>query len=259
MAKIKNITAVANVDLKITKDVNVSGVISVTDRVKFTITVTNNGPCNATGVYVGERLSPHLRHVSNVTTIGEYDGATWIIGNLNSGEVHNLTIIAEVISEGNISNVVAIFGNDNDTNKSNNNFTSENVTALPVVDIMVNKTVNVTLVNVTDFVKYTITGTTVGDWFTGDLACGEASIPSSLDVLYPSQVTSIGYNYPSNTAKLVCLATTPPQVEGLGSNIPDALIYVPDAAVNTYKEGVSWSEMIGNIYPISEYQGNLPV
>ena len=159
VAKIKNITAVANVDLKVTKDVNVSGVISVTDRVKFTITVTNNGPCNATGVYVGERLSPHLRHVSNVTTIGEYDGATWIIGNLNSGEVHNLTIIAEVISEGNISNVVAIFGNDNDTNKSNNNDSIENFTAINTIDLEITKTVdgNPKAVNVTDVVVFTIT------------------------------------------------------------------------------------------------------
>ena len=158
-ARIKNMTAVANVNLKITKDVNVSGVISVTDKVKFTITVTNEGPCNATGVYVGESLSPHLQMISNVTTKGEYDGATWIIGNLNNGEVHTLTIIAEVISEGNISNAVAIFGNDNDTNKSNNNDSIENFTAINTIDLEINKTVdgNPKVVNVTDVIVFTIT------------------------------------------------------------------------------------------------------
>ena len=158
-ARIKNMTAVANVDLKVTKDVNVSGVISVTDKVKFTITVTNNGPCNATGVYVGEVLSPHLRIISNETTIGNYDGATWVIGNLNNGELHNLTIIAEVISAGNISNAVAIFGNDNDTNKSNNNDSIKNFTAIDTIDLEIHKTVegNPVVVNVTDVIQFTIT------------------------------------------------------------------------------------------------------
>ena len=80
-ASIPNITAVTYVDLAITKEVNVSGDVNVSDVIKFTITVTNNGPCNATGVYVSEILSPHLKMMSSKTSIGEYDGATWIIGN----------------------------------------------------------------------------------------------------------------------------------------------------------------------------------
>ena len=158
VAAIKNITAIANVDLKITKEVNVSGIVNVTDVVKFTITVTNNGPCNATGVYVSETLSPHLKMLSNKTSIGEYDGSTWVIGNLNKGETQNLTIIAEVISAGTISNVVSIFGSDNDTNKSNNNDSIENITAVDIVDLEINKTVDVTTgaVNVSDIIVFTI-------------------------------------------------------------------------------------------------------
>ena len=157
-AEIKNMTAIANVDLMITKKVNVTGVVNVTNLIEFTITVTNNGPCNATGVYVGETLSPHLKMISNKTTIGEYDGSTWIIGNLNSGEVHNLTIVAEVISAGTISNAVAIVGNDNDTNRSNNNDSIKNLTAVDIVDLEINKTVDVTtgFVNVTDTIVFTI-------------------------------------------------------------------------------------------------------
>ena len=157
-ASIKNITAVANVDLQINKYVNVSGVVNVTDKIKFTITVTNNGPCNATGVYVAETLSPHLRVLSNTTTVGEWDGSTWIIGRLNEGDVENLTIIAEVISAGTISNAVAIFGNDNDTNRSNNNDSIENITAEDIVDLRINKTVDVTTqtVNVSDIIIFTV-------------------------------------------------------------------------------------------------------
>ena len=157
-AEIKNMTAIANVDLKITKKVNVTGVVNVTNLINFTITVTNNGPCNATGVYVGESLSPHLKMISNKTTIGEYDGSTWIIGNLNSGEVHNLTIIAEVISAGTISNAVAIVGNDNDTNQSNNNDSIENLTAIDIVDLEITKRVwgATRFVNVTDEIVFEI-------------------------------------------------------------------------------------------------------
>ena len=158
-ARIKNMTAIANVDLKVSKEVNVSGVVNVTNLIKFTISVTNNGPCNATGVYVGETLSPHLKMISNETTIGKYDGSTWNIGNLNNGEVHNLTIIAEVISAGTISNAVAIVGNDNDTNKSNNNDSIENLTAVDIVDLQINKTVDVKtgVVNVSDVIVFTVT------------------------------------------------------------------------------------------------------
>ena len=157
-AAIKNLTAIANVDLKITKIVNVTGIVNVTDKIKFTITVTNNGPCNATGVYVSETLSPHLKILSNNTSQGKYDGSTWIVGNLNKGDVHNLTIIAEVMSAGTISNAVAIFGSDNDTNKSNNNDTIENITSVNIVDLQINKTVDVTrnVVNVSDIVIFTI-------------------------------------------------------------------------------------------------------
>ena len=158
-AAIKNLTAVANVDLKINKKVNVTGTVNVTDKIEFIITVTNNGPCNATGVYVSEILSSHLKILSNKTTQGKYDGSTWIVGNLNSGDVHNLTIVAEVISAGTISNAVAIFGSDNDTNRSNNNDTIKNITAVDIVDLDINKTVDITAtaVNVDDTVVFTIT------------------------------------------------------------------------------------------------------
>ena len=106
--------------------------------------------------------------------------------------------------------------------------------------------------------KYTITGTTVGDWFSGDLGCGAASTPSKLEVLIPSKITNINA-YPRNIEKMVVEATTPPQVEGLASVLPSAYFYVPDAVVNTYKNDGCWIDVASNIYPISEYSGYLPV
>ena len=82
-----------------------------------------------------------------------------IIGNLTKGEIQNLTIIAEVISPGNITNFVAIFGNENDTNSSNNNASIPNITAVEAVDLVINKTVNVdsNVVHLGDSIIFTVT------------------------------------------------------------------------------------------------------
>ena len=166
-AEIRNITAIANVDVGITKTVNVTGYVNVTDYIQFNITIYNNGPCNATGVYVSEILDyAHLEHISNSTTRGLYDGYSWIIDTLDVGEVLNLTIIAKVINVGKFTNIVSIFTSDNDTDLSNNNASIDNVTALPIVDLEITKEVNTnaTVVNVTDEIIFTITVRNKGPW-----------------------------------------------------------------------------------------------
>lgn len=109
----------------------------------------------------------------------------------------------------------------------------------------------------THIAKYTITGTSVGDWCGGDLGCGQASVASKLDILYPSQITAL--SFPTNVKNMVVEAETPPYVEGLESSFEGDGIYVPDSAVNTYKSADEWGSKESIIHPISEYQGNLPV
>ena len=154
-----SVTVLPIVDLEISKDVNVSGYVNVTDKIKFTITVKNNGPCDASGVNVTEVLSPHLKLTSNTTDVGYYDGKIWHIGDLASYSSVVLTLVCEVISNGTISNVVSVTSNENDTNKLNNNDTIDNITALPIVDVMINKTVNITTgaLNLYDYLEFNIT------------------------------------------------------------------------------------------------------
>lgn len=109
----------------------------------------------------------------------------------------------------------------------------------------------------TYIVKYTLNTTSVGDWCAGDLGCGAASAPSKVDILYPSQITEV--RWPENTKNMVVEAETPPYVEGLGSSFQGDGIYVPDSAVNAYKSASEWGSKEEIIFPISEYQGNLPV
>lgn len=105
--------------------------------------------------------------------------------------------------------------------------------------------------------KYDLNTTTVGDWCAGDLGCMAGSDYVHIDILYPSQITSM--QFPNNIKNMVVEAETPPLVEGLGSAFHGDGIYVPDASVDAYKSASEWGSKEEIIYPISEYQGNLPI
>ena len=160
-----NVTAHPIVDLRLNKTVNVTDV-NVTDLITYTINITNKGPCNATYVVVYDKLDDLLEFVSfDSSRQGiTYDAATGrvTVGTLNVNETVRLTIVAKVKGNGTIPNRANITSYENDTNSSNNNDTSDNVTAHPIVDLRLNKTVNVADVNVTDLVTYTINITNKG-------------------------------------------------------------------------------------------------
>ena len=74
----------------------------------------------------------------------------------------------------------------------------------------------------------------------------------------PSTVTSVANMvFMSCTCILVFKGTTPPT--GVSSGVErnrafgSGRIYVPDEAVDTYKEATSFSGVVSRIYPISEY------
>lgn len=140
--------------------------------------------------------------------------------------------------------------------------TSSDITAITYDDVAVEPIACQTYTSDVDasqlhIAKYDLNTTTVGDWCSGELGGGAASTSANIDILYPSQITAI--NYPNNTKNIVVEAETPPYVEGLGSSFEGDGIYVPDSAVNTYKSASEWGDKQQIIYPISEYQGNLPV
>lgn len=110
----------------------------------------------------------------------------------------------------------------------------------------------------TDYlVKYElIDDSTITDIFSGELGGGWGSSVGKVDFLIPSQVTEI-QTLPSNVGNLVVEAETPPTQSLDWSSMHDVDFYVPDNAVSVYQ--TAWNQVVGNIYPISEYQGNLPV
>lgn len=101
--------------------------------------------------------------------------------------------------------------------------------------------------------------TNVSNWFAITPAEGCSSTLIKYDILFPAQVNEIdGLQNAINN--MILESETPPTATFNSSDITSIVgIYVPDSAVNTYKSASVWGEFGTIIYPISEYQGNIPV
>lgn len=82
------------IDLAISKSVDKPAPI-VGATIIYTLTVTNNGPNDASGVAVTDNLPTGVTYVSDDGG-GAYSGGTWTIGNLNNGSTATLNITATV-------------------------------------------------------------------------------------------------------------------------------------------------------------------
>ena len=147
-------------DLAVDKEVVSSG--NYTDEIEYVITVTNNGPDDATGVVVSDKLPNGLIFTDSVADRGSYDPETgiWTIGDLANGETLTLTIIAKINITGNITNNVSVTGGQYDPELGNNNDTVTSEIP-PSADLVVDKEV-VSVGNYTDEIEYVITVTNRG-------------------------------------------------------------------------------------------------
>ncbi len=119
---------VATADLMITKSVNDDSPQS-DDSVTYTITVTNNGPDNATGVIVNDVLPAGVNFTSSIVSTGSFNSATgvWTIGNLNNGASATMSIVADVTADDNdsVTNTATVLGSQEDDDSSNNTDTAD--------------------------------------------------------------------------------------------------------------------------------------
>src|SRR3989344_4178629 len=86
-------------NLAVTKTVDKS-TASVGDTITYTITLTNNGPSDATGVSVTDAIPSELNFVSATSTTGSYSTTTgmWTIGDLMNSSSTVLTLSATIKS-----------------------------------------------------------------------------------------------------------------------------------------------------------------
>ena len=91
-----------------------SGNISPNDIVLFTVTVSNAGPSNATGVGVGDLLPSGYSNPTNISHSGTFAGGivSWSGLSVFSGGSQVLTFRATVNATGNYTNVAEVTASD---------------------------------------------------------------------------------------------------------------------------------------------------
>lgn len=163
----------------VTLDVQPSADLAVTKTqstptqtsVQYTITVTNNGPDNATGVRVNDLIPAELTYIGSSATQGTYDNQTgiWYIGNLANGASVTLTINAAVpLGTNTYINIATVTGNENDPNLLNNQDTTQ-LNGEAAADLTITKTVDNPKPKFGNYVHFTITVHNAGPDDAGDV------------------------------------------------------------------------------------------
>ncbi|WP_417353669.1 gliding motility-associated C-terminal domain-containing protein [Flavobacterium alkalisoli] len=100
-------------DLSITKTVN-NATPLVGTNITFTVTVSNDGPQDATGVTVTDLLPTGYTFVSSTATIGAYNDVTglWTVGSIATGSFETLQLTATVNTTGDYENIVEVTASD---------------------------------------------------------------------------------------------------------------------------------------------------
>jgi uncharacterized repeat protein (TIGR01451 family) len=157
-------------DLSLTKSVS-NSTPNVGDNMTFSVTVTNGGPNDATGVAVGDILPAGVTFVSSTPSQGTYVAGTgvWTVGALATGASASLQIEASVDTTGTKTNTAQVTGADQADSDStpNNNVPTEddqdNAAVTPrVSDLSITKVVDNATPNLGENVNFTITITNDG-------------------------------------------------------------------------------------------------
>ena len=157
-------------DLSLTKTVNDS-TPDKNQSVTFTLTVTNGGPADATGVTVNDVLPAGVTFVSSTPSQGTYNSATgvWTVGAVNNGATATLAIVATVTTSGAKTNTAEISASnqfDPDSTPANNQSSEDDqasATVTPTVaDLSVTKTVNNASADLNQNVVFTVTVSNAG-------------------------------------------------------------------------------------------------
>ena len=127
-------------DLAVEKTVNASSA-NYNDLVKWTLTVTNNGPDSAANVRIVDILPDGFTYVNSTLTKGYFDGDIFRIDKLDAGERVIIDIITLVESTGNFRNWVNVTSDSYDYDLTNNE-DEEDIFVYPASDIYVTKTVS---------------------------------------------------------------------------------------------------------------------
>ncbi len=138
---------------------------NVNQNVTFTLTVSNAGGNDATGVQVTDILPAGLVFDSSAPSQGTFNSATgvWNVGDLINGATASLQLVAKVTTTGakrNNAQITAVAQADPDSTPNNNVTTEDDyatITVTPqIADLSLTKTVNQAKPNVGEEIAFTI-------------------------------------------------------------------------------------------------------
>lgn len=115
-------------DLSLNKTANRSAVAQG-DHVSFTVTITNDGPDDATGVVVADGLPDGLSLLGATPSVGTYADGLWTVGSLHAGETETLVLTAVMDVVGTVENTAEVLSSDQADPAIGNNADSVTVSA----------------------------------------------------------------------------------------------------------------------------------
>ncbi len=145
-------------DLVITKRA-VPTSLRIGERTTFIITVTNNGPTDATGVVVSDPLPDGLEYESVTSSQGEATYANGVItasiGDLGKGRSVTIQVRATATQVGSFTNIANVSGDQTETTLENNR-AAATVVVTALIDLNLTKSVTPTQTDVNKPVEYTL-------------------------------------------------------------------------------------------------------
>ena len=112
--------------------------VTAGSNLTYTITVTNNGPNDASSVIVADTLPAGVAFVSSSASQGSCSGTSTVtcnLGTINNGASATITIVITPLAAGTLDNVASVTSTVSDSDVTNNRIsTSTTVNAAPVPD-----------------------------------------------------------------------------------------------------------------------------
>ena len=155
------------IDLSLVKTADVTEA-TVGDVITYSITLSNEGPADATGVEVHDQLPGEVSFLSSATSTGTYSSGSgiWNVGNLAAGAIAKLDISVTVEAEGTFKNIAQVSAadqpdvdsdpNNDDGDQSEDDESAATAGSIGLADLELQKTASESTVGVGDMITYTL-------------------------------------------------------------------------------------------------------
>ena len=198
-----NTTVFTKADLRVS--VSAAATIAAGENLAYTVTVTNDGPSNASGVVAANILAAKVTYQSSTASTGSYNSGTdqWSVGSLAAGSSAQLTLVVKVSSDatGNLTHQVSVTGSVVDEDLTDNS-ASANTTVTAKADLKVTQAGPTTIL-AGEVLTFTVTVTNLGPSDTGNVVVTE-TLPAAGVTFKSATATKGTYN---NTTKLWTVGT----------------------------------------------------